>query len=165
MENIKVQFDERGYLTPYDKVEMSIDNFENNFVHNFASSSTRTAILHSYREYLFDFQRLITPDFTQWVDGSFVTTKLNPNDIDFVTFIDAAIFGEKESLIINQFIFPNARNVYGVDAYGVRIYPINHPFHNIGISDTLYWREWFGQTRPNRVNKKFQKGFVQIKFN
>jgi hypothetical protein len=164
MENIKVQFDERGYLTPYDKVEMSLESFENNFVHDFANSSTRTNILHSYRAYLVDFQRLITTNFTQWIDGSFVTTKLNPNDIDFVTFIDAAVFEEKESLIINQFIFPNARNVYGVDAYGVRIYPSNHPFHSIGISDTLYWNEWFGRTRPNRANKKFQKGFVQIKF-
>jgi hypothetical protein len=165
MENLDIQFDERGSLMPYEKVNMSLEVFEYNFIHRFENSSTRKAIFEDYEHYLADFQRLVTPNFTQWIDGSFVTKKLNPADIDFVTFIDAAIFEEKERLIVNQFIYPNAPKIYNVDAYGVRVYPVNHPFHNIGISDTLYWQEWFGQTRPNRDKRKFKKGFVQIKFN
>jgi hypothetical protein len=164
MRNMEIQFDEYGYLTPYSKQEMSLEDFETNFVLSFGKSATRMTIFENYKQFLFDFQKLITPNFTQWIDGSFVTKKLNPADIDFVTFIDASIFEEKESLIINQFIYPNARKVYNVDAYAVRIYPENHSFYSMGVSDTLYWQDWFGRSRPNHHRKKFPKGFVQIKF-
>ena len=71
------------------------------------------------------FSRRITPQFEQWINGSFVTTKENPNDIDFVTFIDSTIFKQNEAKLEEFWSF--ALEDEGLDAYIVKIYPTDSP--------------------------------------
>ena len=84
---MELTFDIRGNLMPYEKVRLTLSEFEELFVHSFDKQSTRYEIFENYSKFISDFKKEITPHFIQWVNGSFVSNKKNPNDIDFVTLI------------------------------------------------------------------------------
>lgn len=162
---IELSFDIRGNLKPYQKIEIDIEAFKTYFLYSFENSFTRQVIMENYEQYLSDFQREVTPDFVQWIDGSFVSNKNNPKDIDFVNLIDFDIYDEKEEIIASKFRLHNAKNVYKrVDAYAVKIYPEGHERAKITEYDLVYWRNWFTETKNNRMKKKFPKGFIELKF-
>jgi len=121
---MKLKFDDKGHLIPYKGIKLSIQ--EHFFINQFDQNSTRKNILEYYKNYVNDFQKEITPDFIQWIDGSFVTQKANPNDIDFITLIDHEIYKQKRSAIDAKFRLKNAKEFYNVDAYTVEIYPDGH---------------------------------------
>ena len=114
--------------------------------------------------FVHDFSTQVSDQFTQWIDGSFVTAKERPNDIDFVTFINYELFEAKEKLIHENFRLEGAKIKYGVDAYTVRQYPEEHAKYMLYRSAWVYWYHWFSQTKKNRAKKKYSKGFVEIEF-
>jgi hypothetical protein len=102
-----------------------------------------------------------------WVDGSFVTAKRdNPNDIDFVIFIDYEVYEANQSIIDSRFNKYGSKNHYGVllDAYICLVYPLNHENAILTQSDEMYWYHKFSSTKPDRQKNKFAKAFVKIKF-
>ena len=161
---MSLEFDERGYLKPYGIVNITLDEFIAFFVDAFPATSSRHSIFQRYRQYLEEISAQVNGSFEQWINGSFVTDKENPKDIDFVTFIDHTIFAHKENLIEEQFRLEGARRRYNLDAYTVRVYPEDHPKHTIFEGESAYWTNWFGQTKKNRAKMKFKKGFVRIYF-
>ncbi|MGB3778758.1 MAG: hypothetical protein WA960_10405 [Tunicatimonas sp.] len=68
-----------------------------------------------------DLSEQVSQQFTQWVDGSFVTAREHPNDIDFVTFIDYQLFETKEKLIHENFRLEGAKKKYGDFKLDVRL--------------------------------------------
>ena len=96
-------YDFRGHLAPYSIIEMTFDDFQHHFVEAFPNSPTRLLIFEEYKRYLSDFQTLITGNFIQWIDGSFVTQKSNPRDIDIVTLIDFEAYQSKKDVIYWKF--------------------------------------------------------------
>jgi len=90
---------------------------------------------------------------TQWVDGSFVTSKLNPGDIDVVSFIHSDVL-DKLDAPGRQFVVetlaagPKAKPRYRTDSYFVPVYDSTHPFFAQYESVRSYWRKWFGRGRP-----------------
>jgi len=161
---MELNFDEKGHLIPYERITLNIEEFEEFFIKNFEPDSTRNEIYKSYRRYISDFQKEITPIFSQWIDGSFVTKKMNPKDIDFVTLIDHNIYNEKRKLIDSNFRLKNAKEIYQVDAYTVEIYPEDHNKHSISKIDLVYWDNWFSKTKKNWAKKTFPKGYIEINF-
>ena len=162
---MNLNFDLRGNLKPYDKIELDYDQFRDFFIDKFELSETRLEIFENYKRYIKDFQHEITPSFTQWINGSFVSNKMNPRDIDFVTLIDFKIYEENEKLIESKFRKYGAKNHYErIDAYCVKIYPEDHKKSSISKYDLVYWRNWFSETKKNRAKKKFPKGFIELKF-
>ncbi|WP_294232103.1 hypothetical protein [uncultured Chryseobacterium sp.] len=101
--------------------------------------------------------------FVQWVDGSFVTKKVNPGDIDLVTFIETEKILEIGSSI-DPFRFPNSESIYGVDAYIIEVYPSDEPDYFRTVSDSAYWADRFSKTRRDRNGNKLRKGFLEIRF-
>ena len=93
MQNIT--FTDEGFIFPNEKINVDLATLKTIFVDNFPNSTTRKTLYDNYLRYIDDFSKQITPNFTQWINGSFVTLKENPNDIDFVTFIDVDILLEK----------------------------------------------------------------------
>lgn len=161
---MKPIFDVRGNLSPSGKSEFDFDEFKSVFVDSF-DSEKRLEIFENYNQYLLDFNEEITPNFVQWIDGSFVSNKMNPADIDFVTLIDFDIYEKNEELIESKFGKYGVRNHYEyVDAYLVKFYPEDHERRKITDFDLVYWLTWFSETKKNRAKKKFPKGFVEIKF-
>ena len=158
-------FDNRGNLQPYEKIKLSLDEFEAFFVANFSGNSHRKQIFENYMKFTHSFSTQVSSHFIHWINGSFVTAKEHPNDIDFVTIISHEIFESKEKVIHENFRLEGARKKYGVDAYTIRQYPKEHLKYMLYHSDWVYWYNWFSQTKKNRAKKKYPKGFIEIEFN
>ncbi len=161
---MKLSFDERGNLNPYKKIEISSKNFKEFFVDSFDRNSTRHGIFKRYEEYTQRFAQKITGNFRQWINGSFVSNKVNPKDIDLVTLIDYQIAEEKDDFIRNEFIKQAVLRNYGIDAYLIVTYPENHPLHFCTKSDLLYWSDWFTKSKIDRKRKRYPKGYIEINF-
>lgn len=151
---MELKFDKRGHLTPYERNQMEFKEFKNMFVESFDEDSSRHKIFKDYINYLEEFKSAITPNFKQWVNGSFVTNKKNPNDIDFVTLIDHEIAKERYNLLLEKFINKQALKEFNLDAYIVRIFPQDHKEYGKTHSDLLYWEHWFTHSRKNRMKKR-----------
>lgn len=163
---MQINFDTRGNLNPYEKIELSLDRFKNHFVDDFAyEHERRLEIFKNYVAFLDGFKQEVTQNFIQWIDGSFVTKKLIPRDIDFVTLIDYQTYERCQTIIENKFRREPAKNIFGlVDAYVVKMYPVGHSQRWVSEYDLIYWRRWFSETRMNRAKKKFAKGFIEIRY-
>jgi hypothetical protein len=90
-----IQYDSRGYLKPYDKIPISIENIGDHFVRPFTSSSTRMLLLEQFISFTSDLSKAVNGPLRVWIDGSFVTLKQNPNDIDLVVFIENEVIKSK----------------------------------------------------------------------
>lgn len=161
---MELNFDIRGNLKPYERVELSYEEFVDFFVESFDKDSTRYQIFENYKKYTEDFQEKVTADFKQWINGSFVTNKKNPRDIDLVNLIGHEVFEGKESLIRGEFIRDAVPKNYRIDAYLVILYPENHKLHNWTRSDLLHWNDWFTRSKMNKRRKRYPKGYIEINF-
>jgi len=163
---IDLTFDIRGNLVPYEKSELTFDEFASAFVDEIAEEGgRRREIFEDYSSYLQDFRREVAIEFIQWIDGSFISNKRNPRDIDFVTLLDYQVYETHEKLIEAKYRTFRAREFYGnVDAYFVKVYPKGHAKRFITEYDLAYWWSWFTETKKNRLKKQYNKGFVEIKF-
>jgi hypothetical protein len=162
---MEASFDMRGYLKPYGRNKVSLEKFKEIFVNAFDHTSSRHEIFESYVEFLTEFRANVTVNFTQWVNGSFVSKKQNPNDLDFLTLIDFETYNAKETLIDRNFRMHWAKAEYPkLDAFTVKILPEAHKNSPFLKYDLQYWEEWFGNSRPNRANQVFPKGYLEIHF-
>lgn len=156
-------FDLRGNLKPAKVIEISLPEFEENFVKKFIKSKTRKVIFENYLLYVNDFKQIISNEFYQLINGGFITKKTNPRDVDIVTFISYNTFNKKKKEL-EKFKKPEVKNIYDIDAYIVIVYPKNHSKFNFTKSDKLYWQHQFGKTRKTRAGKRFRKGIIKIIF-
>lgn len=160
---MELVFDERGNLKPYRAIEIDLKTFESVF----ATTELRKELYDKYLNYLLDLKKVIGQEthFYQWLNGSYVTKKEKPQDIDLVTFVDLQVY-EKE-LIKNDFLkSPYSEKIYGLDCYFVKIYPENHKRNFEFLADRAYWIDWFSKTNPKHHRNKltFPKGYIEIKF-
>lgn len=157
-------FDIRGYLKPYGKNEINKENLKKVFVDPFDEASSRKRLYQGYLKYNKDLQALLAGQrYVQWIDGSFISTQINPRDIDLVSLIDYR-FIEKYELELKRFLNRDGKNNYGIDGYMVRVYPEGHDKYIRTKSDLIYWESWFSMSKKNRRKQRFPKGFVEIKF-
>jgi hypothetical protein len=162
MQNLTFTTD--GFLFPFEKITIDISTFKNVFVDDFPNSTTRKVIFDNYLRYLDDFSKEITPNFIQWIDGGFVTLKENPRDIDFVTFIDASIHDENETLIDNRYISSVTYNL-SLDAYVMKVYPESESaYETYTLFHSENWHSRFIKTRRILNENMLLKGFIEIKF-
>jgi hypothetical protein len=156
-----LHFDSKGNLKPYQQIHSNIQDLKTYFVDNIASN-TRLDIYNKYIRYSNDLKNLIGKELMQWVNGSFVTQKTNPKDIDLITFLDHKDI-KKLGSKLDTFKPSECWNIYGVDAYILEVYAPNHDCANFTDCDVAYWLNLFGQTRPNRrTGIKNKKGFLEI---
>ncbi|NMC73975.1 MAG: hypothetical protein GYA56_06415 [Geobacteraceae bacterium] len=150
-------FDEKGNPYPRDLIEISLAEVERLLVDGFPESVTRKGIYSGYLRYLNDFSIAVCPEWTQWLNGSFTTAKIDPQDIDVVNFVDFRYITPR----IERFLTPNhGKNVhYPVDGYLVQLFPQNDErFLKITCKRLQYWRKWFGNDRLDN-----KKGIMQVK--
>ena len=161
---MNLTFDIRGNLMPYEKIQMTPTEFKERFVETYQGSSTRQTIFSNYESYIKAFSEQVSSNFLHWIDGSFVTKKLNPRDIDFVSLIDHDIATRSYSLLKDHFLNKESLKKYRLDAYLIRMYPADHKEYSKTASDLLYWSNWFGKTKRNRAKRRFPKGFIEISY-
>lgn len=156
-----ISFDSKGNIKPYRPIISTVDELEENFVVGI-KSVTRKENFDKYIKYSNDLKKVLQVDqLRQWVNGSFVTKKINPKDIDLVTFVDSKLLHNLKDKV-NAFRPEEAWSIYGVDAYLVEVHPVGSKGRKYTDSDTLYWLDLFGSTRTNRKGQKFKKGFLEI---
>jgi hypothetical protein len=155
-------FNHSGLLVPDNKINSTIQELENEFVFNIPTPK-RKEIFDAFIRYNEDFKKVCDLlELRQWINGSFVTKKNNPGDIDVVTFI-AYDSIQKLGSKLDNFKYPNSEIIYGVDGYIVEVYPETHEDRFRYISDKAYWMDRFSKTRRIRGNR-LSKGFLDIKF-
>ncbi len=157
-----LKFDSKGHLKPYQPITCGVADLKTHFVDSF-TSVTRSANYTKYVKYSDDLKALLGGvAITQWVNGSFVTKKINPKDIDFINFVDHHLIqrlGEK----LDPFRPENSWDAYGVDAYILEVHPLDSKeFVKFTQSDKAYWNGQFDRTRRNRNGDKHPKGFLEI---
>jgi hypothetical protein len=156
-------FDANGYITPSEKITVDLETLQYYFVDNFPESKTRKGLFDNYLRYLDAFAKEITPNFTQWINGSFVTQKEDPNDIDMVTFIDLDIFTNKYDDLEKYWSYSCEKE--NLDAFILEIYPIEHEKYE---SYTEYhrnnWYQLFSHDRFNKYGIEPSKGFIELIF-
>ncbi len=130
--------------------------FEQVFVWEFSESTTRQPLFERYRQYNDKLQQLIPAGFSQWVDGSFVSRKLNPRDIDFLTFVDYQLYEQHEQAFDELRRYRLDRSL-SIDGYFVKVYPDTHQRYNDYQSDLTEWQYQFGTTRKHKP-----KGFLEL---
>ena len=96
-------------------------------------------------------------DVTQWIGGSFVTNKADPNDIDVVTFVPYTVYEPLEE-VLTDFYSTVHLHERGMDAYLCPVYPTTHRQHQLYRRFRRDWQRLF--TSQRSVNDK--KGFLEI---
>jgi len=159
-----LRFDENGHLLPYEVIDITLSEFQRVFVDAFPKSDTRRWLFNNYLDWVFDFQRDVFPYFTHWVNGSFVTQKLDPRDIDFVTFLDGRVYDIKEKRGELDRFWSFSNEDKGLDAYILpEFLPDNPKFENF----EHYKNDWlirYSWARKGDALMNKQKGFVQLIF-
>lgn len=159
-----LQFDQNGYLIPYETHHITLDEFQEVFVDAFPESGTRQRLFDNYLDWIFDFQRDISPYFTQWLNGSYVTQKLNPNDIDFVTFLEGSIFENKEKHKEMDRFWSFSNEDKGLDAYFLAEIEEWHPDYIELVRFKNVWAKRYSNGSKGDYLHTIQKGFIQITF-
>jgi hypothetical protein len=104
---------------------------------------------------------------TQWADGSFVETKLNPSDVDVVSFCDYdflnAHVADLGSRAVQLLAGGNATKAsHQTHTFLVPSCSPGHPFFVVFEQHRVYWRNWFGTTRASLGESGHSKGFIQL---
>jgi hypothetical protein len=158
-----MEFDVFGHLVPYELIQSDLVTFEAVFVTDFPASQTRHRIYEAFTVYLQRLREVIGNGFFIWVDDSFVTRKLNPRDIDFVTFLDFDRYAKHEAdmEILRQMRFERDGLT---DGFFVKVYPESHPNRKFYELDRAEWLFDFGRSRTRHNTPTRNKGLVELIF-
>jgi len=143
----------KGLLAPGDPIQCKLSDMKTYFVDAFLSE-TRKANFDRYIKYSTDLKSLLGGvKIMQWINGSFVTRKTNPKDIDIISFVSHVSVRALGSKLL-PFRPPGSWDNYGVDAYILEVHLSNSKHYSFTELDIKYWRNQFGHTRPNRKGVK-----------
>lgn len=159
MPTTQLNFDNHGNLFPYEPIEVDLDTLEACFVTAFPKSKTRKRLFENYLRYIYRFQDEVFPFFEQYINGSFVTKKENPKDIDLVTFLDYAVYQKRGDKVLDKF-WTFSLEDEGIDAYLVEDFPKKHPEFK---ETQLIRTDWINRYSKDR-NRIRKKGFLKIIF-
>jgi hypothetical protein len=90
-----------------------------------------------------------------WVDGSFVTQKIDPDDVDILIHVDSAVYDANVACktAVDWASDEDRYASHSCDAYKWIEYKRGHPLFSISDGDHRYWTDWFGGHKPNRIAK------------
>jgi hypothetical protein len=130
------------------------------FVRTFPTSRTRTRIWAGFQE-LMRQPVMLLMDGTLWVDGSFVTGKLDPNDVDVVLFATAAalndLSAESRSELRRLQDADWSQPRFRTHLFVVAVHAAGDARSAVFEALRCYWREWWGRTRRGTP-----KGFIRM---
>lgn len=109
-------FDNKGCL-PFGIYVMALEEFEEIFV----NSPRREEIMHHYRKHLQEIQN--SPHYlNHWINGSFVTLKENPMDIDTLTEFDGVTVDKSNELEKIDAMIQNAYSKSNKRCHSLAVY-------------------------------------------
>jgi hypothetical protein len=151
---VVLQFNENGYLEPYEAIPTDMETAKKVFVWNEA----RKELWNNFEGFIREVQEVLASPFSVWLNGSFVSKKEVPNDIDAVVFVDYQLYDTHEKTLA-KFKALTFRKNQKLDVYFVRVYPEKNERKKFEIFDRKEWLFLFSKTR-----KKQRKGFLELQF-
>lgn len=164
-------FNEVGAL-PEGIYKCCLDDILNFLVKRFIGSNTRENIYISYKR--FNDEHCRCPlNLKQWINGSFVTSKINPRDIDVVILYDASnIDNDIKSIELLNALNSRHQQIkdhYLTDLYVIPLVPESHPDYERYKRAHKYWKEqWSRHTVCNDTGIREvvgKKGFIELEIN
>jgi Family of unknown function (DUF6932) len=155
----KPQLQSNGLLSPgihpCNEAEM-----EAALVTDFPTSKSRSALFDWWGLHRQALSEILPPQ-KQWIDGSFVTNKVDPGDIDVATFLSGPAFDQlprhQQVMLRALTLGKYTRELWRMDSYQVVEYPVGHPNRALYEKTRDYWESLFGQTRQGQP-----KGFLEV---
>jgi Family of unknown function (DUF6932) len=123
-------------------------------VERFPGSDTRPEIMANLEHLLVQINEQMIPAEI-WIDGSFLTEKLNPDDVDIVMIVTRATFeglSTEQRLFLDDFSTVSMYDDLRIDNYGAVVDETDH-----GKGVYSYWRRQFGVSRGGEM-----KGILQV---
>ena len=146
---------------PIGVYETTVLEVERHLVQSFPSSLTRRPIYIGWRQRRQNIAALVPID-SEWTDGSFVSSKRDPGDVDVVTFIDGDQYESLKQSDRDQLeqLFLRVRNKlrFGCDGFMVPIRHGGHPLRAIYEAQLTYWSRVWSHDRDGRG-----KGFLDVR--
>lgn len=134
--------------------DFEIEQLSNHFLSEFPDSLTRSPLIAGLKAYIDSLKKLNIP-MEIWLDGSFTTTKTNPNDIDLVIFASENDVNnlslENKNLLKRLLDRIEIKKMFGCDS----LFSIAE-----NTNARSYWRGWYGFDR-----NESPKGIVRIMVN
>ena len=131
--------------------DFELNDIGNHFLYDFPESMTRGPLIEGLNAFVGHLSNVGAP-IELWIDGSFTTRKIDPNDIDLVIFSPASILNqlpiEKQQLFQALVDRPSIKQNFGCD---VLFCPSED------LNGRSYWRGWYGYDRSERP-----KGIVRV---
>lgn len=129
-------------------------------VEAFPGSKTRRPIFDSWTLLRQAIRRIIEPE-REWVDGSYVTRKQNPGDVDLVTHLNGldleALCPVDQTLLRGLIAGHASRDLHRCDSFPLVVYPEGHPAHAAYQEALGHWERWFGHDRDGSP-----RGIVEV---
>ena len=153
-------------LLPFGIYPIDLPLLEQRFVLDFPRSTTRRTIFEGYLRILQAVNPLNLSGW-QWLDGSFVTAKENPEDLDVVTFLQAdeldALSAEDQTTVL-EFLQGQARTkaLYHCETFLVIVRPFDDRLYQRYEKDRADKNYLFGKTNFDKTGVALPKGFVSI---
>lgn len=149
---LKFKFDHMPLLAP-GRHQLSFADIQTLCVSNFGHSRHRQALFLHLEEFVQRYLRLQLP-CEIWIDGSFMTEKPDPSDVDVLVQLDADV---AERLTAEQRLLIDETNdgvfLPHVDSFVDTIYPRGHLLRE-GLDDgDRTWAEQFGLENSDRYLK------------
>ena len=157
-----MRFDEHGHLFPHQIIDLNLPDFEAFFVEHLPDSAHRRALFERYLSFVGDLKSTFRAPFFQWVDGSFITTKELPGDIDVVTFLPYELM-TSHIQAVHRFR-ETSKQQYRVDAKFSPLCKWNHRYYESAVEQEGYWKQLFGFSRPDDAAVRHPKGIVKLNF-
>ena len=132
----------------------TLGQLRKSFVLPFVTSRSRPVLLSGLRKFVIEL-RALNISGELWFDGSFVSEKQDPCDVDLVVVMNPCSFNQmsdtRAAALRRLLDNPTSKARFGCDVYCVSAADLN------GVS---YWRGWFAFKRDGKTPKGI--GFILL---
>lgn len=129
--------------------EMPLAHIRALCVEGFPLSTTRDGHMRGVEALCGSLSAALIPSHV-WIDGSFLTQKIDPADVDLAVRLHFATLPNPSTEQIALIDRIQKKQFAGCDSYVFIEYPQGHPHHPTGDMMHAYWQRQFGFTRGDQ---------------
>jgi len=168
MGQLPLAFDKTTGCLPADPPfhDATVEEVRKALVEAFQASERRPRIFAAYVAHTEQWTPLLGEVVCeQWMNGSFVTSKLEPCDVDLLTLASESVINgldpDARAKVDELFLGPHTPKGGLCHAFLVPVAPPGTPGEQATREQLDFWRRWFGRQRPR--DGGHAKGIVRLR--